>query len=187
MAVGFPMVIFESLLASWSFGRKPEMRLLTPLSRFILIFLGIYLAAKVSDLMIREAYVNLFDGSVASYAFVAELGLGVILPFALLLSDRVRRSPVGLLLASTLVVGGVALNRVNVFLVAYNPPFATTRYFPSLSEIFITVGLVAGLVFMYRTLVMLFPILPAEEESQAYETVTSREPLQVRTDPYALS
>jgi Ni/Fe-hydrogenase subunit HybB-like protein len=137
--------------------------------------------------MIREAYVHLFDGSVASYAFVAELGLGVILPFALLLSDRVRRSPVGLLLASTLVVGGVALNRVNVFLVAYNPPFATTRYFPSLSEIFITVGLVAGLVFMYRTLVMLFPILPEEEESQVYEASPSREPLQVRTDPYALS
>ena len=187
MAVGFPMVIFESLLASWSFGRKSEMRLLTPLSRFILIFLGIYLTAKVADLMIRDAYVHLFDGSVASYTFMAELGLGVILPFALLISDRVRRSPTGLLLASALVVGGVALNRVNVFLVAYNPPYATTRYFPSPGEILITVGLVAALVLVYRTAVMLLPVMQAEERSQAHETIPSREPLQVQTDPYALS
>ena len=59
---------------------------------------------------------------------------------------------------------GVAGNRVNVFLVAYTPPFATHRYVPSVGEIAVTVGLIAGLVLLYRLLVTVLPVLPAAEE-----------------------
>src|SRR5690606_31622371 len=40
IAVGFPMVIFESMTASKSFGTKPEMEVLTPLSYTIAPLLG---------------------------------------------------------------------------------------------------------------------------------------------------
>ena len=55
-AVGFPMVIMESLSASKSFGMKPEKEVLTSLSRFIAPLLGIYLAFKIGDMFIRETY-----------------------------------------------------------------------------------------------------------------------------------
>jgi Ni/Fe-hydrogenase subunit HybB-like protein len=42
VAVGFAMVIFESLLASWSLVRKPETKILSDYSRFLVLFLGVY-------------------------------------------------------------------------------------------------------------------------------------------------
>lgn len=160
IAVGFPMVIFESLLASKSLGRKPEMEVLTPLSRLIIVTLGFYLIARIADLLIREAYVYVFDGSVESWMFLAEVGLGCMLPLGMLISARVRRSPNLLLAASSLVILGVTLNRVNVFLVAYHPPFTQKAYLPSVMEIFFTAGMVATLMLVYRAAVTLFPVLP---------------------------
>ncbi len=160
IAVGYPMVIFESLLASKSFGRKPEMHVLSPLARLVILTLGIYMIAKFTDLLIRDAYFYLFDGSVEAWMFLAEIVLGGFLPMGMLLSDRVRDSPNLLLASSGLVVFGVALNRINVFLVAYQPPFAQKTYFPSFGEIFFTVGMVAALMLVYRAAVTIFPILP---------------------------
>lgn len=165
IAVGFPMVVFESMFAGWAFKRKPEMHVLTPLSKFMIMLLGLYTVAKISDLMIREAYVHIFDGTVASTMFIVEMVFGLFVPLAMLMSHRVRRTPALLFVASTLVVLGVALNRLNVFLVAYTPPFATTPYFPSLVEIMITVGAISGLILAYRVCVTIFPVLSHEEEN----------------------
>ncbi len=167
IAVGYPMVIFESILASKAFGRKPEMHILSPLARFIPIFLGIYLIAKVSDLVIRDAYVYLFEGSFQSTMFLIELGLGVLLPFLLLLSERVRNSPPALFVSAMLVVLGVALNRVNVFVVAYKPPYATEPYVPSIGEISVTVAMISALVLCYRVIVSVLPVIPSAEGEHA--------------------
>jgi Ni/Fe-hydrogenase subunit HybB-like protein len=166
ISVGFPMVIFESILASKSFGRKPEMEVLTPLAKLVIFTLGMYLIARISDLLIREAYVHLAGGGVVTWMFMLELAGGGLLPLALLLSAKVRRSPNLLLLASTLIVLGVAVNRINVFLVAYQPPFATKAYFPAMAEILFTVGMVAALMLIYRAAVTLLPILPLDHPHQ---------------------
>lgn len=165
IAVGYPMVIFESLLASKSFGRKPEMEVLSPLSRLVILTLGLYLIAKAADLLIRDAYVHLFDNSVESWMFIAEICLGGFLPMGILLSERVRRSPNLLLAASSLVVFGVAFNRINVFLVAFQPPYATKAYFPSVMEIMFTVGMVGAMMLVYRAAVTIFPILPPDSRT----------------------
>jgi Ni/Fe-hydrogenase subunit HybB-like protein len=159
------MVVVESMAAARSLGRKPEMHLLTPLSRIIPILLFIYLAVKVSDLAIRDAWEHLGDSRVAGW-FAVEMLLGVVTPLAILLFERARRSPRLLFLASFLVVAGVALNRVNVFITAYQPFYATWRYVPSPAEIAVTVGLASGLILVYRTAVFLFPVLPAEEPAE---------------------
>jgi Ni/Fe-hydrogenase subunit HybB-like protein len=182
-AAGFAMVVFESLLASWTFGRKPEMPVLSAYSRFVAVFLGVYGLARISDLTIREAWGGAFAGNGTSFMFLAELGLGIVLPFAMLFSARLRRSPAGLLTAASLVVFGVLLNRINVFLVAYTPPYAQTAYFPSVPEILVTVGLVAGLVLAYRVCVTVFPVLPVEEHEtiEAAETVRQRRPVEAES------
>lgn len=167
IAVGVAMVIFESLVASRVFGREPEMDVLPKLARFVPVVLFVYLSCKVTDLAVRGAGHHLLDGGTAPLIFLFEIGAGVVAPLLMLLSDQVRRSPSLLLAASSLVILGVVLNRIDVFLVAYTPLYATRPYFPSIGEIAVTVGLVAALVLVYRILVMVFPILPAEAPSAA--------------------
>ncbi len=166
IAVGFPMVIFESLLVSRGFKREAEMDLLTPLARYVAPFLGLYLALRIGDLLVREAMPLAFTASVESLFFWLEIGLGIALPMVLFALHRVRRHPTWLLTAAALyVVFGVALGRVNVFLVAYRPPYADKPYFPSFGEFAITAGLIACLVLIYRLAVTYLPVLPRSERS----------------------
>ncbi|MBI1388136.1 MAG: Ni/Fe-hydrogenase cytochrome b subunit [bacterium] len=165
-AVGFPMVVFESMWASKSLGRKPEMELLAPLSKIAAVLLAVYLAFKIGDLVIRDAVPLLWNGSAESNWFLVELIGGVVLPFVMLCTRTVRKSPALLFTAAALIVGGVMLNRINVFLTAFHPVYETQRYFPSLMEIAVTAGLISTLVLMYRLAVTVFPVLPAPEKQQ---------------------
>lgn len=165
ISVGFPMVIMESMLASRSFGLKPEMHILSRLARFIGPLLAVYLAFKIGDMVIRESYVYLMDFSFESIMFIIELVLGVIIPLRILLNNKALKSPFWIFLASILVVFGVLLNRFNNFIIAYEPPHATTAYYPSIGEISITVGFVALEVLLYRLFVMIFPIISQPDKS----------------------
>jgi octaheme c-type cytochrome (tetrathionate reductase family) len=167
LAAGFPMVTFESLVVSKSFGRKPEMEVLTPLAKYMPVLMGIYLATKLGDMIYRGSYVYLFDGSTQSNAFMVEVLCGVTLPFVLLLFRKVRQSPGWLFFASTLYVIGIVLNRINVFLVSYSPPYEIESYFPTVGEVFITVGLISALMFLYRVAVFIFPVLGAQPKKMS--------------------
>lgn len=159
VSVGFPMVIFESLIASRSLKLKPEMNILSRLGSMISPLLGIYLAFKIGDMVIRETFVYLSEFNTVSVMFTIELLFGVIIPLRMFLSPKVLKSPPLLFTASALVVFGVLLNRINNFVVAYTPPYATEPYFPSIGEISVTVGFVAMLVLAYRFIVMNFPVI----------------------------
>ena len=167
IAVGFPMIIFESLLASRSLKLKPELDVLGPLARFVPLFLGLYLVVKLGDMVVRGTWGYLGDGSLASMAWLAEVGLGVALPMAMLLTAKVRRSPLGLFIAAALVVLGVALNRINVFLIGYTPPDAQGAYVPSVTEFAVTIGLIATLVLVYRACVLYLPVISHSAQAEA--------------------
>jgi len=166
IAVGYPMVVFESMIASRSLKRKAEMEVLTPLARFMPVLIGIYLVFKLGDMVARGTYMYLFDGTLQSNSFLVEIIFGLILPFVLLLMRRVRESAGWLFFASLLYLG-VVLNRVNVFLVGFSPPYMTERYFPAVGEIAITVGFIAALIFLYRLFVTIFPVLGAHSKRKA--------------------
>ncbi len=172
IAVGFPMVIFESILASRSFKLKPETPVLSSIARYTPILLGIYLAVKIADLSIREAWPYVGDGSLLSFLFILELGLGVITPAVLLSIPKFRKSVTGLFVSAAMVIGGVVFNRINVFLVAYKPLYPQKTYFPSIFEIMVTLGLVATLVLVYRFVVLNFPVI-SNHGSSASKTEAS--------------
>ncbi|MBU8911200.1 MAG: Ni/Fe-hydrogenase cytochrome b subunit, partial [Desulfobacterales bacterium] len=171
-AAGYPMVVFESLLVSKSFGREPEMEILTPLAKYMPVLMGLYLVVKIGDMMVRGSYVYLLDGTYQSNAFLVEMVICVFMPFVLLLFRRVRRSPGLLFFASLVFVLGIVLNRINVFIVAYTPPYKITSYFPSVGEMFITAALIATLMFVYRVCVHIFPVL-GEEPHEMIQKQTS--------------
>ncbi|BBO91926.1 NrfD/PsrC family molybdoenzyme membrane anchor subunit [Desulfosarcina ovata] len=164
IAVGYPMVVFETTLATTSLKLDSEMKVLTPLTRITIFLLGLYLALKVGDMVVRGTYVYLLDGTAQTNAFLVELIFGVIVPWLMLLSPAVRRSRRGLFIACTLIVVGVLVNRLNVFVVGYRPPISEANYFPSIGEILVTVGLIATLMFIYRFIITHLPVLARPEQ-----------------------
>jgi Ni/Fe-hydrogenase subunit HybB-like protein len=159
ISVGFPMIIFESIIAAKSFGYKPEMDVLSMLGKTVAPLLGIYLAFKIGDMVIRGTYVYLLEANVQSVMFFIEVVFGIIVPLRMFLSPAVLKSQKLLLTASALVVFGVLLNRINNFIVAYNPPYKFSTYFPSFGEISVTVGLAALLILIYRFITINFPVI----------------------------
>lgn len=89
--------------------------------------------------------------------------LGVV-PWCMPLLPGVWRSRGWLFAASALVVCRVALNRVNVFLVGFQAPYARQSYFPSVGEMAITIGLISTLIFIYRICVRYLPVLSARRQ-----------------------
>ncbi|MGC9327673.1 MAG: tetrathionate reductase family octaheme c-type cytochrome, partial [Candidatus Hinthialibacter sp.] len=174
--VGFPMVIFESLIASRSFQRKPEMEVLLTLSRSVSYLIGIYLLLKIGDLMVRRPYSS-FRFDVDTVSFLVEIIIGCVVPLAILVTPRLYKTTTGLFVASSMVVFGVVLNRINVYLVGYNPPYAKGNYFPSIGEIAVTAGLISSILFCYRLLVTLFPVLPEDrgDPSESAEAIQDSE------------
>lgn len=166
IAVGFPVVIFTMLMTSWSLGRRPDIRLLADLARYAPPLIGLYLAAKVADLVIREQLGLLVAPGLRTVMFHLEMMGGLVIPLALLLSDGVRRNPRWLGAACMMVVLGVILNRLNVFLVAYEPLYAKRTYFPSTAEFAVSVGLIATLMLLYRVVVHYLPVFESTRQER---------------------
>ena len=164
VAVGYPMVVLETTIAASSFQLDPEMEVLTPLTRITIFLLGLYLLLKTGDIIVRETWVYLLDGTYQTNSFVVEFFLGILLPWLLLLFGKVRHSRTGIFVASSLIVGGVVLNRINVFIVGYTSSVSDATYFPAPGEFFVTFGFIASLMFLYRVVVTYVPVLPGSKE-----------------------
>ncbi len=158
-AVGYPMVVFETTIATSSFKLDSEMEILAPLTKITVFILGLYLSLKLGDIFVRGAYKHLADGTYQTNSFIAEMLLGVIIPWVMLLFKKVRESRQNIFIASSLIVFGVVINRINVFITAYTPPVTKSGYFPSIPEILVTAGLIATLMFIYRIAITYLPIL----------------------------
>ncbi len=169
IAVGFPMVIFESLIASRSFKLKPETKILSSIATYTPILFGAYLAVKIGDLTIREVWPLVFDGSFQAMMYIIEIVLGVITPIILLSQAKIRNSVAGLFTSASLVIFGVMFNRINVFLTAYKPLYPEGAYFPSMFEIFVTVGLICALVLVYRFIVLNLPVIAVPTNDHSNE------------------
>lgn len=163
VAVGFPVVITGAIYAAWAMNRRPDMPTLSALAKFVPPVVGLYVAAKLVDVVIRDVHAGVWSDGLRGLAFMLELLL-LIVPVMLLVRGSVRYSPTGLFLCCLSVVIGVALNRVNVFLVAYQPPNAATHYYPSFGEWIVAIGLFAAMLLCFRVIATYLPVLPQRIE-----------------------
>jgi Ni/Fe-hydrogenase subunit HybB-like protein len=111
----------------------------------------------------RGTYVYLFEFSTPVIMFWIEFGLLTVVPFFMLMSSDVRRSPRALFIAASMYVVGILLNRSTVFFIAYEPFYSAKAYIPAIGEFALTIGLIATIVFVYRAFVTILPVLPAPE------------------------
>ena len=163
IAVGFPMIIFESLIAARSFKLKPETEVLSGLGKMVAPILAIYLAVKIGDVFVRESFKYLVIFDTQSWMFITEIAI-LVRAFFMFMSKKTENSPARLFIASSLVIAGVLLNRVNNFIIAYNPFYSPVTYYPSFGEISVTIGCIALLVIAYRFIVINFPVISQEHK-----------------------
>ena len=161
--IGYGVVLFESCVAAASYRRKIEMHLLNPMSKIMLGVLAVYLVLRFGDLVIRGALVEAFKPNLVALAFWVE-NLCFIAPFLLIGNVVARRNPARLFLAGIAIMLGGILLRLNGFLIGYGHFTGSGwTYFPSLTEVMVTVGMFSIEVLGYIIITRRFPVLPREE------------------------
>ncbi len=166
IAIGYAIVLFESCVAAAGYRRSIELHLLTPLARVMLIVLGVFLAMRLIDIVVRGALPSAFEPTLQAAFFWLEMAF-FALPLWLLRSVAARRNPANLFLGGLALLAGGVLLRVNAFLIGYMPG-EHWSYFPSVAEILVTVGMFAIEVLAYIVITRRFPVLPREERAPAH-------------------
>jgi Ni/Fe-hydrogenase subunit HybB-like protein len=164
ITVGLGMVVVESNLSARGFKRGLEQDLLASLSKANVGLLTLYVLAKFADVVIRGQAAFLTDGSLQSFLWWVEVGIGAMLPAMLMSQSKVRWNKNLLLMAGTLVVSGGILNRLNVSvfgLWSYTGPV----YVPSLMEIALTVALFTFGAALFAVATKFLPVFPPEHEA----------------------
>jgi Ni/Fe-hydrogenase subunit HybB-like protein len=156
IAAGLTMVSFETILGSRALGRESELDIARGLGRGARITLALYLVAKAADMTVHGNWPLLFAWNKASFFWLAEMMIMVIIPIILYSIKSVRESENGLLTAASLVIGGVIFNRFNVNF--FTQAGTGTFYFPAIWEFLVTVGLLSTIVMLYRLAVMHLPV-----------------------------
>lgn len=166
IAMGYAVVVFESALSSGLFNRKAETQMLADLARSILPLTIIYVWLRAGDLAYRGQLGALFAFDRYSVMTLVEFGLFMWAGF-ILLSDA-RRGRLGeLFRAAMLLMLAGSIYRFDTYLLAFNPGVHWS-YFPSVGEILVTTGLVAGEIMLYIAIIRVFPILTLEKRHVAY-------------------
>ncbi|MEJ2078073.1 MAG: Ni/Fe-hydrogenase cytochrome b subunit [Acidobacteriota bacterium] len=162
--LGRAVVIVETLFSDWYLSRRPPVELLGRLGLGASALLWVYLALRLGDIVLshRAAGVTLSDPLL--WVFLAEVGITVSAA-VLLLIPRVRYSVWGLTVSASLAILGVLGYRFNVTIVAFYRP-ADMPYFPSLSELMVSVGLVAGCVLLFLFFIENLNVLPKEADEE---------------------
>ncbi len=159
LAAGISMTVVESFFSKRVFGKALETDLLSRMSRVSVVVLAIYLALRLRDLVSRDALATLFPLNQVSFMFLAEVGLGAVLPMLLLASARFRKSPRRLAWAQGLVVMGFVFQRMNVSVTAIEAATGQ-QYLPAVPEFMVSLGLVALGMWVFILACRFFPVFP---------------------------
>lgn len=168
VTMGYAVVLFETCVAASAYRRSIEIHLLNPLAKVMLGVLAAYLAVRLGDLVWRGALFGAFGFSLEAVMFWLEM-ICFVAPFAIIGSVAQRRNPARLFVAGILLMLGGALLRLNGFLIGYGTVIGAEisgvdfSYFPSLTELLVTVGMFAIEVLGYIVITRRFPVLPREE------------------------
>ena len=164
ITMGYAVVIFEALFTAVALKRPlDETPLLAKLSVVMIPLLVIFLGVRFGDLVVRGQMGNIFSDPLLGFFFVLE-NLLFVIPLLILLSKEMRSRSTTLFWAAGALLLAGSLYRFDTFLVAFDPG-PGYHYFPSASELLITVGIISVEILAYLIFVKRLPILPAVKHS----------------------
>lgn len=156
LAMGYSMIVFESVFSSAAFGRKPETSMLIALQK-VAVWVGIgFVILRFVDLAWRGRLALVTKLDLYGISFWIETLLWILPAILLATSRRVNLG--GLFRGAVCVALAGSLYRFDTFLVGFQPG-PGWHYFPSVPELFMSIGLIAIEIAAYIAIVKRFPIL----------------------------
>ena len=174
VAMGFGGVVIEATLSSEAFGRPRHTRLLQGLAKPTGWLFLVYAAIRLADLAYRGRLGLIFGSGELSALFLAEMVLFIGVGAALL-NPRLTADRGTLFRLAMLVILAGGLYRFSTFLIAFDPG-PQWSYFPSVPELLVTLGLLAGEFMAYLILVKTFPILQASPADAGLQPPVGAQP-----------
>ena len=157
VVVGPAVMIGEHTLATHFLRRQPRIDVLRSLGRGLTVLVVVYLALKLGDVVYRGVAGAALNFGFEARFFWLEIVIGLVVPLAILLTPDIHQRKWALFSAAVCVVVGVALNRLNVAVLAMKVE-SWESYRPAVGEVLISVGAVAGMLLAYKYLVQWLPI-----------------------------
>jgi len=163
LTMGFSVVIFEGSLSALGFWRPLETSLFARLAGIIRWVLAAYLIIRLSDLTGRGQLGLAFEGDLRGTMFLVDMALFAV-PLYILSFEKYRLNPQLLFVAACSMLLAGMLYRFNAFLIGYIPPEGYI-YFPSLSEILVSLGMVSIEIGAFLVFVKTLPIVSPPEHA----------------------
>jgi len=141
-----------------------ELDLLSGIARYIPPLLGIYLVLRFADLIMRGGLTSL-GADIKGLMFVIE-NISYVVPLVILSSSKNRLDARKLFISAVFLILAGGLYRFNVYLIGFDPG-AGWRYFPSVQELIVTLGIISIEVMAYIVLVKRLPVLQVGQAERA--------------------
>jgi Ni/Fe-hydrogenase subunit HybB-like protein len=162
--VGPAMIAVESVLAYCAYKHLAPVPVMKTLARIGGAVMLVYLALRFGDLAyhgkLPMVWEEIMAGSIEGYAFLIEIGVGIIVPLCIVFTSLVNHR-FWIVVYGFLTVFGVILNRMNVVITGMMRETGSV-YVPYWAEILVSVGLVTGGILVYMFLCENFNILGDE-------------------------
>jgi Ni/Fe-hydrogenase subunit HybB-like protein len=165
ISTGFAMVIFEAFLSARAFNHGLKLNLLSTCSFISFIFIIINFTLKIVYFIMSGKLQYLLVPSPVTYLFYLEILLGTIVPVFFLSSRKFREDKKYLYLSSIFIISGFLLNRINVSITSL-AAMSKVSYFPSITEISVTLMLVVIGMWAFKLIIENFPVFSEELENE---------------------
>lgn len=173
ISMGFAAVVMESVLSHYFLGRKIETEMLGRLAKYVVPINIAYVAIRLGDIAVRGAFGSALEPTGLAAMFWLELAFFAA-PVVLLAGQSALRDTTQLFRAAVLMIIAGALYRFDTFLVAFQPG-SQYRYFPSIGELTVTVGLVSMEILAYVVIIHYYPIVAGVHKSEVSRKVAVAE------------
>lgn len=158
IGMGLAAVTFEGTVSALAFRRPLERELLGKLMAIGAILAGVFLVLRLGDVIVRGALPLALQPTLTAGCFWFENAL-FLATILLVATKGARRRPQRLFLAAMSMACAGIFYRLAAYLVAYDTGTGW-RYFPSMGELAVTVGLIAFEILGITIALRRFPILP---------------------------
>jgi Ni/Fe-hydrogenase subunit HybB-like protein len=154
--LGYAIVVFESSITGSRYPVHDETDLLGKVSRVMARLIAVYLVIRFADVGIR-GHLNLaFRGDLLGNMFLLE-NILLLVPMAVLFVPANRNNARVMFLCAVSIVLAAVLYRFNAYIIGFDPGNGW-HYFPSVGEIFISLGIVSMEIMAFLYFIKRLPI-----------------------------
>jgi len=154
--LGYAIVVFESSITGSRYRILDESHLLGKVSAVMAGLIAIYLLIRFADVGIR-GHLNLaFKGDLLGNMFLLE-NLLLLVPMGILFVPANRKKAPVVFFCAVSIVLAAALYRLNTYIIGFDPGNGW-HYFPSVGEIFVSLGIVSMEIMAFLWFIKRLPI-----------------------------